>query len=617
MVNNTHFYCVGFTWSSEEPENQLPRFLKEGIWENGFDDKYLERVARIPEGSRIAAKTTYTEKRDGVSVSVLEIYATGTVVKNFHDGRRLKVKWDRQFKPFKIIGKGAYRSTISRINSLNTVKEIFRNQKETVSDEINFYRREKFKREDYLLPCFVLNKNRWDDFGYSTQYEVEYYNEEGQGSFIGFTKFFDKNNEENELPWSFTSLGDEICSLGQSNEYYENIREILDKEVSEYYFEAVNDVAINRGVLDDFEHEHVFKVSLLRSSEAQKALKEGYRIYKDLPIDNVLKFNFSTDIGNALKPHSIDFDFTEIDDLPFRIKVLIGKNGTGKTQFISRLSSTLSGYKEEGSFSTTHLPPFSRVIAVSYSLFDRFPKPQQTRTYSYYYCGFQGARGGFLSPNQIQARLKKAFSGLEKSKRLDVYGDCLSKVLSDELALQVMDEDFIEFNPKEFVLYDKEGNSNYSSGQIIMILMLAEVIAYIRDESLLLFDEPETHLHPNSISRFINVINTILKKFNSYAIITTHSPQIVQEVPSKDVVVLERISDVPSVRKLDLESFGENLNTITERIFHTINHDEYYREVLLRLSKNKDYDEVLRIFDKNSLTLSFSAKIYLQSIYKK
>lgn len=81
-------------------------------------------------------------------------------------------------------------------------------------------------------------------------------------------------------------------------------------------------------------------------------------------------------------------------------------------------------------------------------------------------------------------------------------------------------------------------------------------------------------------------------------------------------MVLERIENTPNVRPLDIESFGENLSTITERIFHTISHDEYYREFLKKLSEKMSYDELTQIFADNSLPLSFNAKIYLQSLYK-
>ena len=149
-----------------------------------------------------------------------------------------------------------------------------------------------------------------------------------------------------------------------------------------------------------------------------------------------------------------------------------------------------------------------------------------------------------------------------------------------------------------------------------MTLILAEVLAYITNESLLIIDEPETHLHPNSISLFINVVNKILTRFDSYAIISTHSPQVVQEVPSKDIIVIERLENTPSIKGLDIETFEENLNTITERIFHTTSHDEYYREFLLKFSKNKSYEEITKIFEEYSLPLSLSTKIYLQSLYK-
>ncbi len=585
MADNIQYYCVGFTWKDSVPENQLVRFLQRGIWENGFDDKYLDRVNSVPVGSRIAAKTTYTRKENDKTISILLIHATGTVTENKQDGKTLKIKWDKIFEPFEIKNKGAYRSIISRINNLDSLKEIFKNDKLLFTGkEIPFYSAEEFKMGYHLFPCFVFKKDNWDDYGFKTQYEIVYYLSGKKFTSIGTAKFYNKAESNGELPGTFTSLDNNFCSLGQSNSYYVNLRKDIAKETADHYLDVVNDLATNRGILESFEHESGFQTSLLRSSEAQKALREGKRIYNNIKVENTFQFTFSTLIGNATDKHKIKFDFTEKESLPFRIKVIIGKNGTGKTQYIGKLASTLSGHEQQGEFSTKYVPPFSRVMAISYSLFDRFPKPNQTKTYSYYYCGFQSEKG-FLTEHQIQTRVTKAFAALKKSDRVQLFGKYLSLVLSDEIASEILDEDFIEFSTKEFSLYDEDGFSKYSSGQIIMILILAEVLAFITNESLLLFDEPETHLHPNSISLFINVVNRILKKFDSYAIISTHSPQIIQEVPSKDIIVIERMENSPSVRGLGIETFGENLNTITEQIFHTINHDEYYREFLKTLSK--------------------------------
>jgi 5-methylcytosine-specific restriction protein B len=82
--------------------DQTRRFLQEGTWENGSQDKYLDAVKSIHVGDRIAIKSSYTRKHDlpfdnrGQTVSVMAIKAIGTVKENPGDGRTLKVDW----KPF-------------------------------------------------------------------------------------------------------------------------------------------------------------------------------------------------------------------------------------------------------------------------------------------------------------------------------------------------------------------------------------------------------------------------------------------------------------------------------------------------------------------------------------
>ena len=79
--------------------DQTSRFLKEGIWENGYDDKYHDLVREMHPGERIAIKATYTRKHDlpfdnrGHSVSVMQIKAIGTITENLNDGKRVRVNW--------------------------------------------------------------------------------------------------------------------------------------------------------------------------------------------------------------------------------------------------------------------------------------------------------------------------------------------------------------------------------------------------------------------------------------------------------------------------------------------------------------------------------------------
>ena len=123
------YYCVGFSWSGRQDKNQLPRFKKDGIWENGYDDKFLDTVNNVQVGSRLAAKTTYTRKDNGKTISVLQIHALGTVTENPKNGRLLKVDWDKNFTPYTVDGRGAYRSTISQVRLQENIELIFDHKK--------------------------------------------------------------------------------------------------------------------------------------------------------------------------------------------------------------------------------------------------------------------------------------------------------------------------------------------------------------------------------------------------------------------------------------------------------------------------------------------------------
>jgi 5-methylcytosine-specific restriction protein B len=129
----------------------LPRFIKEGIWENNYDDKYIEKVKNVPVGSLLAAKTSFTRKHNGKNISVLKVHCIGEVVDNPKDGQILKVNWDKNFSVFKIDGRGAYRRTISRVNYQENIDLIFGNDPGLRADEE--------KAEDKAAyPDFPLNQ---------------------------------------------------------------------------------------------------------------------------------------------------------------------------------------------------------------------------------------------------------------------------------------------------------------------------------------------------------------------------------------------------------------------------------------------------------------------------
>lgn len=96
-------WFVGASW---EGHDQTQRFIDEGIWENGYDDKYRQDVKSIRVGDRIAIKSTYTRKNDlpfsnrgNHTASVMGIKAIGVVTVNNKNGKQIAVDWNQTFSP--------------------------------------------------------------------------------------------------------------------------------------------------------------------------------------------------------------------------------------------------------------------------------------------------------------------------------------------------------------------------------------------------------------------------------------------------------------------------------------------------------------------------------------
>lgn len=142
------YFVLGASWyGNEDSPDQTERFIENGIWENGYGEKFLDVVKSVNVGDRVAIKSSYAT-RDGKSI--LRIKATGTVVENVGDGRNLKINWDKKFPPFDLEGYGAYRNTIQRVSD-EDIEAIF-NLKENMSyypELIRFLKQAKTTDQSY------------------------------------------------------------------------------------------------------------------------------------------------------------------------------------------------------------------------------------------------------------------------------------------------------------------------------------------------------------------------------------------------------------------------------------------------------------------------------------
>ena len=107
-----------------------------------------------------------------------------------------------------------------------------------------------------------------------------------------------------------------------------------------------------------------------------------------------------------------------------------------------------------------------------------------------------------------------------------------------------------------------------SSGQLTFIRFAANACLYIENGTMVLFDEPETHLHPNLISDFVQLLDGLLEDTGSFAILATHSAYFVREVPGSQVSILAQPHDgVIEVRSPRLKTLGADIGAISSFVF--------------------------------------------------
>ena len=98
-------------------------YIEQGVWENGWDDKFLDIVNSIKIGDRIAIKSTFTQKHNlpfnnnGKKVGAMRIKAIGVVTGNSGDGKHIQVDWTRLDPAKTWYGPGTLRETIHSVSA--------------------------------------------------------------------------------------------------------------------------------------------------------------------------------------------------------------------------------------------------------------------------------------------------------------------------------------------------------------------------------------------------------------------------------------------------------------------------------------------------------------------
>lgn len=464
--------------------------------------------------------------------------------------------------------------------------------------------------------CFLLESSKWDDYGHKTSFNLYYVDHNGFKRIVGKVKICKKNENTtlNVIPKEFLSLDINYCSLGQDTNYYSMIKTILGEDAMAFLY-AMKDAAAFSQISDDFENDLGFRYSLLRDKTADTALNLGRYVLAGFNPDDRVNFTYKTKLAYAHDfDFNIKFDFGKINQANNfnRVIAIIGENGVGKTSLLFNLAKSMANQQKDCFL--PHYPLFTKVVAASYSMFDRF-YDIDARTFNFEYCGMHNNEGGLMNQDQLKARHQhnaETINALNRGHNLKIF---LGNILPNDMLEGLFEEDF-EYKFKYDVYEDYYGRM--SSGQTMLTNLIIDITANVRSNCLIMIDEPEVHLHPNAITQIINVVNLVCESFSSCCIMATHSPLVIQSLLSRNVLIMERdIDGMPLVRQMRVESLGENLTTINEEIFSNGQGDKYYRRLIEKAVKGKaSIDQVLLELQNGDLPMSLASYMLIDKYLK-
>lgn len=460
----------------------------------------------------------------------------------------------------------------------------------------------------------------WNDYSFLTLFGLVYVDENSVKHNIGSIKigYYGQKKSERNLSKgdSFESLSPDSFSLGQSDSYYETLNE-LGAEVRDELLKALNDIAKFPEIYEKAIHESVTKVSLLRSISQTSVTGQFRRIASGGARLTNYSFKFiSPKLKGSSSKMELAFNVEPEAFPPTNIHVIIGRNGVGKTHLINNMISSLmdeSGSSSKfGNFvseiTNSEKQLFANLTSVTFSAFDETEPKQERKDKT------EGMQFSYIGLRRIQTSndkntgpkstimLKNEFFKSLNTCRLN------SKTNRWKKSIEMLESDpnFKDARIKELIdIKDEEEIKTYahgifqklSSGHKIVLLTITRLIETLQERSLVLIDEPEAHLHPPLLSAFSRTLSELLIETNSVAIIATHSPVVLQEVPKSCVWKLRRTGAEAVAERLTIESFGENVGTLTNEIFGLeVTNSGYYKMIAQAMTETDSYEAMINYF---------------------
>lgn len=530
-----------------------------------------------------------------------------------------------------------------------------------------------FAEEIKKIPARVIfiiyyDETRWNNFGYKTDFKFKVFhdNEEIYEDNIKFSFLDDKaeplefiNQLLSERKANLVAAKDSpaFFTMLDNMEAYRNFTSIFTIKSAVSILSQAHDLICQkmRSFPEDWYEKSLntkaFNKSFVRSGQSYFTFHNAEHILNGSEYTKLVDFtgNFVAKfkIDGIKEDYTLNFNFDGGGIIPKRMSVLIGCNGSGKSQSLHNIVSSLLDGDQRFIDKSGNRPEVSRVICISSpsELSKTFPRYRSNPRIPYLKIANGRSGKHNLRPCEQIIRLARLEDRFIKGDRWSLFLNVINKEFNiEEIALvyrknivnpeydiearyvflkdlQRMGE---ERSLETFDKIDKKSDPvrvidgkiyPMSSGEVSFVNLICTLCLHIENGSLILLDEPETHLHPNLISSLVAVLNNLLKETGSVSIIATHSVYFVREVPRVQVHIFKKDDNEIKILKPRLKTLGASIDSISQFIFE----DEITSRVIENIkTKLKDKpDTAKELYKDIENELPSEAKIDVISVIDK